>query len=119
MPATKWSDDGFLDGLREQGDSLADNAVQRLIRERDVSEVNRLFQIMRSDNQPLPADLPPSILDFLERTKALPAGVDLERVERGEAVFMRHAFTGPWSSWPRAFRRAMATLHRLAPGSGV
>jgi hypothetical protein len=92
MPTTQWSDDGFLDGLRRQGDSLADGAVARLIQERDVSEVNRLFQIMRSDNQPLPPDLPPSILDFLEQTKELPAGADLERVQRGEAVYMRHAF---------------------------
>jgi hypothetical protein len=94
MTATQWSDDGFLDGLRRQGDPLADGAVERMIQERDDSEVNRLFRVMRSDNQPLPADLPPSILDFLEQTKELPAGVDLERVHRGEAVFMRHAFTG-------------------------
>lgn len=93
MPTTQWSDDGFLDGLRRQGDSLADSAVQRLIRERDVSEVNRLFPLMRSDNQPLPPDLPPQFREFLEQTSELPAGVDLERVRRGEAVFMRHAFT--------------------------
>jgi ER-bound oxygenase mpaB/B'/Rubber oxygenase, catalytic domain len=30
----------------------------------------------------------------VDRTNALPAGVDLERVRRGEAVYMRHAFTG-------------------------
>ncbi|HKI06423.1 MAG TPA: oxygenase MpaB family protein [Thermoanaerobaculia bacterium] len=94
MPATQWSDDGFLDGLRRQGDALADGAVARLIRERDISEVNRLFQIMRSDDQPLPLDLPAPLQEFLDRTNGLPAGVDLERVGRGEAVFMRHAFTG-------------------------
>lgn len=93
MPTTQWSDDGFLDGLRRQGDSLADGTVERLIRERDVSEVNRLFQIMRSDAQPFPPDLAPPILEFLEQTSELPAGVDLERVQRGEAAYMRHAFT--------------------------
>jgi hypothetical protein len=94
MQATQWSDDGFLDGLRRQGDPLADGAVARLIRERDISEVNRLFQIMRSDDQPLPPDLPAPLQDFIDRTNALPAGVDLARVARGEAVFMRHAFPG-------------------------
>ncbi|HKH47051.1 MAG TPA: oxygenase MpaB family protein [Thermoanaerobaculia bacterium] len=94
MQATQWSDDGFLDGLRRQGDPLADGAVERLIRERDISEVNRLFQMMRSDDQPLPPDLPAPLQELVDRTNALPAGVDLERVRRGEAVYMRHAFTG-------------------------
>jgi hypothetical protein len=93
MSATQWSDDGFLDGLRRQGDVLADGAVARMIQERDVSEVNRLFVVARSDNRPLPPDLPPPLLELVERTHRLPAGVDLERVHRGEAVFMRHAFT--------------------------
>jgi ER-bound oxygenase mpaB/B'/Rubber oxygenase, catalytic domain len=93
MPTTQWSDDGFLDGLRRQGDFLADGAVERLIQEGDVSEVNRLFQVMRSDNQPLPPDLPPPIQEFLDKTSRLPAGLDLARIERGEAVYMRHAFT--------------------------
>jgi len=92
MQTTQWSDDGFLDGLRRQGDLLADAAVARLIQERDISEVNRLFQVMRSDDQPLPPDLPAPLQDFIDRTNALPAGVDLARVARGEAVFMRHAF---------------------------
>jgi hypothetical protein len=94
MQTTQWSDDGFLDGLRRQGDPLADQAVERLIREGGLSEVNRLFQILRSDDQPLPPDLPAPFREFLEQTDGLPAGVDLARVQRGEAVFMRHAFTG-------------------------
>ena len=64
-----------------------------MIQERDVSEVNFLFKLARADNQPLRPDLPPPLLEFVERTHRLPAGVDLERVHRGEAVYMRHAFT--------------------------
>jgi hypothetical protein len=93
MQTTQWSDDGFLDGLRRQGDPLADQAVERLIREGGIDEVNRLFRVLRSDDQPLPPDMPEPFREFLARTNRIPAGVDLERVQRGEAVYMRHAFT--------------------------
>jgi hypothetical protein len=93
MQTTQWSDDGFLDGLRRQGDPLADQAVARLIQDGGISQVNRLFGILRSDDQPIPPDAPAAFREFLAQTNRIPAGVDLERVERGEAVFMKHAFT--------------------------
>ena len=93
MKTTQWSDDGFLDGLRRQGDPLADQAVARLIQDGGIAQVNRLFGILRSDDQPIPPDAPAAFREFLAQTNRIPAGVDLERVERGEAVFMQHAFT--------------------------
>jgi hypothetical protein len=93
MQTTQWSDDGFLDGLRRQGDPLADQAVARLIQDGGIAQVNRLFGILRSDDQPIPPDAPAAFREFLAQTNRIPAGVDLERVERGEAVFMQHAFT--------------------------
>lgn len=93
MTTTQWSDDGFLNGLRRQGDPLADGAVRRMIEAGQVDEVNRLFQVMRSDDQPYPADLPAPFREFLDRTSGLPPGVDLDRVRRGEDVYMKHAFT--------------------------
>jgi hypothetical protein len=93
MQTTQWSDDGFLEGLRRQGDPLADQAVARLIQDGGIAQVNRLFGTLRSDDQPIPADAPAAFREFLAQTNRIPAGVDLDRVARGEAVFMKHAFT--------------------------
>jgi len=92
MPKTQWSDDGFLDGLRRQGDLPADEAVARLSEQGGIAEVNRWFQVLRSDDQPLPPGLPAPFREFLEATGGIPADVDLERVRRGEEAFMRNAF---------------------------
>ena len=92
MTKTRWSDDGFLDGLRAQGDLPADQAVARLIEERGIAEVNRWFKVLRSDDQPLPPDLPAPFREFLEATGGIPADADLARLQRGEEVFMRNAF---------------------------
>jgi hypothetical protein len=92
MTTTQWSDDGFLNGLRRQGDPLADATLQRL-NPNQQHQVSRLFQVMRTDDQPYPPDLPEPFLEFLEQTKPLPPGVDLDRVKRGEEIYMKHAFT--------------------------
>lgn len=90
MSLEKWSDDGFLDGLRQMGDPLADRAVEELEARHDLEQVNRLFKTMLANAEPIP-DAPEPLRDFLTKTGTCPADLDRQRVERGGRVFLAHA----------------------------
>ncbi|MEA2559579.1 MAG: hypothetical protein QOH06_1083 [Acidobacteriota bacterium] len=104
----KWSDDGFLDSLRAQGDPLADEAVLRLMAHREVRAVNEIFKTLRADDDPIPADAPEPFREFVEATRELPPGVDRDRLARGGHVFfLKHACSAAVamlaSSLPRGY----------------
>ena len=103
----KWSDDGFLDSLRRQGDPLADEAVLRLMAHREVRAVNEIFKTLRADDDPIPADAPEPFREFVEATRELPPGADLGRLARGGHVFLKHASSAAVamlaSSLPRGY----------------
>jgi uncharacterized protein (DUF2236 family) len=103
----KWSDDGFLDSLRAQGDPLADQAVLRLMAHREVRAVNEIFKTLRADDDPIPADAPEPFREFVEATRELPPGVDRDRLARGGHVFLKHAASAAVamlaSSLPRGY----------------
>ncbi|MCP3959594.1 MAG: DUF2236 domain-containing protein [bacterium] len=91
MAIDKWKDDEFLDQIRKGGDDLADEAVTRLHSEHGIEAVNRIFQNLRGDHQPLPDDAPAPFVDFMEATAEVPGGLDVERLERGVEVLRTHA----------------------------
>ncbi len=92
MTVERWNDDAFLDALRRQGDDLADEAVVRLHADHSIERVNAIFQQLRGDHQPLPDDAPAPFREFMEATAEPPAGLDLERLNRGAEAFRTHAF---------------------------
>jgi hypothetical protein len=103
----KWSDDAFLDSLRQQADPQADRAVARLIAEGGDRAVGYLFRVLRANDDPIPADAPEPFREFMEETRELPPGLDLDRVQRGGDVFLRHAVSAATvllaSSLPRGY----------------
>ncbi|HEX3130725.1 MAG TPA: oxygenase MpaB family protein [Thermoanaerobaculia bacterium] len=107
MGHPKWSDDRFLDSLRQQGDPQADLAVSRLVEERDVRAVNEVFKTLRADDSPIPEDAPAPFREFAEATGGLPSWADRGRLARGGEVFLKHAFSAAVvmlaSSLPRGY----------------
>jgi len=93
MEISRWTDNDFLDQLRAQGDDLADDAVGRLIAEGGVASVNKIFKHMTGEGDPLPEDAAKPFVQFLDDTNSLPSWIDLERIERGEQIYLQHAFT--------------------------
>ena len=93
MADPKWADDRFLDELRRQTDPLADQTVASFLETRSLREVNYIFQTMRSDDQAILADAPAAFQDFVRQTETLPPDIDLARLDRASAVFLRHAAT--------------------------
>lgn len=93
MQPNRWSDDAFLDELRRHADSLADDTVARLEREGEVGAVDRDFVFWRTGEEQLPVDGPPPFREFVAATSGPFDDHDPEQVERGGAVFFRHAFS--------------------------
>src|SRR5207244_2645274 len=88
----QWSDDAFLDSLRDASDPAADACVAALPPEESLQFV---FSKMRTDAD-LPSVLPAAFLEFARATReALDLGDltadDRKRVERGQKFFMTHA----------------------------
>jgi hypothetical protein len=90
--ATRWSDDAFLDGLRGQVDTQADACVVRLFAEGGAARSRELFAHLTSNEDRPPDTAPAALREFFDSTRALPPGTDLARLDRGERVWMKHAF---------------------------
>lgn len=107
MVNSKWSDDDFLDSLRNRGDDLADRVVAELVRSDEVEQAQYLFRVMRSSDTQIPADAPPVIKSFLEATRALPPNLDHGRLQRGAEAFLRRGISANLvlsaSSLPRIY----------------
>lgn len=86
MPDPKWSDDRFLDQLKNQSDDLADETVRRLIADQGIQQIGLIFQQMRSDDSQMPADAPEPLREFIQQTGALPANADPARLDSREAL---------------------------------
>lgn len=90
-PAERWTDE-VLDRLRLQGDPRAHQAVEELQREHGARATALVFATMSANDTPLPPDAPRPLKEFFADTSELPPGVDHARLQRGEQVFMTHAF---------------------------
>jgi len=93
MPPTRWTD-AFLDALRTQGDSLADEYLQKFVADNEIVNIRKVFAEMDSNNEIPPASTFPKLNEFFILTNALPPNIDTKRITRGEMVFQKNAFTG-------------------------
>ena len=91
MDTSRWSD-RFLDSLRREGDSRADESLKAILAKDELATIAALFRKMDSNDEVPPATTFPALADFFRETHELPHGVDLDRVHRGEDVFIHHVF---------------------------
>ncbi len=89
----RWTNE-FCDRLRGLSDELADKYLRLIMADDEKKGVRKLFATMDSNDGIPPADQFPELHEFFELTHRLPPGTDLERIRRGELIFMKHAFTG-------------------------
>jgi len=90
VPNTKWSDDGFLNSLRSQGDPQADAAIEQVVAEGQKESVGPLFMKLKANSTPLPDDAPQALRDFMAATAGLPSGIDVTRLKNGGDAFLRN-----------------------------
>jgi len=93
--ASRWSDDAFLDRLRLQGDVAADACFGALGQAKE--DFRALFAFLNSNHAVLPDEAPDALKRFFAEYARTPTPdgqpLSRERLERGEDVFMTHAFS--------------------------
>lgn len=76
-----------LDAYRNVTDPKAEAVIERLVTEEGPEEARRLFEILiRNVDIPF-ADVPDYVGDYMRDNGTIPAGIDMERVKRGQQVF--------------------------------
>jgi hypothetical protein len=90
--ATRWSEDAFLDEIRRHVDAEADACVARVFAEGAAQGSAALFRHTTSNDAELPEGSPPALVEFFQKTRPLPTGLDPARIARGEFVWMKNAF---------------------------
>jgi hypothetical protein len=84
---SRWTDE-LLNKKRQQGDQLADDAVEQLFKRGNVQAVNDLMRGLVSNDQLVPTGLPVEIQKYLAATPlVLPAWADQAKIERGQKLF--------------------------------
>jgi ER-bound oxygenase mpaB/B'/Rubber oxygenase, catalytic domain len=80
----------MLDELRRAGDPSADAVIGELAHTQQIRAVSRILRHLVDNDQPIPAELPPSIARWLEQTAELPSWVERDRFERGCRLVVEH-----------------------------
>ena len=93
MSSTRWTD-SYLDTLRALGDPLADQHLQKLVADNEITNIRKVFAEIDSNNEIPPASTFPELSEFFSSTGNLPPDIDTRRINRGEMVFQKNAFTG-------------------------
>lgn len=88
---TRWTD-AFLDRLRTEGDAGADLVFEKIQTDGEGRWITDLFRSMDSNDARPPGATFPELEPFFRRGERLPADVDLQRVHRGEDVFIRYPY---------------------------
>jgi hypothetical protein len=79
--------DAKLNEMRHKGDPLADDAVRAVLKRDGVPAVNAIMKNLVRVDQPVPAELPPEVQKYLEKTIDLPEWAETEKIERGQKLF--------------------------------
>lgn len=90
---SRWSN-AFLNKLRGESDELADKYLLLLMEDNEKKGVRKLFATMDSNDAVPPIDHFPELAEFFQITHNLPPGSDLQRIRRGELLFLKHILMG-------------------------
>ena len=80
--------DAYMDGLRLQGDPLADATVDALFADGEVGRYNTLMRWFIVSGQPLPEGIPDAARDYLKATATPPDWVDWAMMEQARQFFI-------------------------------
>jgi ER-bound oxygenase mpaB/B'/Rubber oxygenase, catalytic domain len=82
----RWTDE-LLNGMREQGDPVADDVMEAVLKNGDADAINAVMRTLVSNDQLVPGTLPKDIEDYLAQNVSLPPWADRAKIERGQQLF--------------------------------
>ena len=92
-PASRWSDDSFLNRLRGEGDPEADGCFQQITA--SGQSFGGLFEFLNSNSAVVPDFAPAPIRAYFAACQRVPTPdglpVDMQRLQHGESAFLSHA----------------------------
>lgn len=83
--------DHLLQQMRQQGDPLADEIIQKLFSDRSAAQHFRQLLGKPFQNHTIPAGLPAYLSNFFQETTALPAWTDPILLKKGHQFFESHS----------------------------
>jgi hypothetical protein len=118
---SRYTDD-YLESLRAIADPEPDRLIEELAQTGEISNVNHILHELILNAQTIPTELPDKLEDWLRATDKLPDGADLDRLERGAALFKEHglvismilataSFLEAYAAWKGV--KVMTTTYRL------
>jgi hypothetical protein len=81
-------DTGTIDALKFLGDPLADGVISDLVAEGRIAAVNEVLDHLRTNEYPIPEELPESVREYLRITDVAPEWADVERIARAYDFFV-------------------------------
>lgn len=84
--SSRWTDT-LLDDMRQLGDPLADEPVAAVLTRGGVDDVNAIMRTLVRIDQPVPAELPDELEDYLVDSLPLPPWADMRKIDRGQRLF--------------------------------
>ena len=76
--------------MRQVGDHSADAVIDELARTQQIRGVSHVLRHLVDNDQPVPTDLPASLMAWLKSSGEVPAWADPDRLERGCTVVVEH-----------------------------
>jgi hypothetical protein len=83
---SRWTDE-LLNGMREQGDPVADDVMKAVLKSGNANAINAVMSTLVSNDQLVPSSLPKDIQNYLAKNVALPAWADPDKIKRGQQLF--------------------------------
>src|SRR3954454_6127392 len=80
----------MLDALRLEGDPLADGVIAELEATDQLAAVNDVLRHLTTNDQAIPAGLPPALERYLITTDQPPPWTDYARIDRARNFFHNH-----------------------------
>jgi hypothetical protein len=106
LPVQSW-DDAFLESKRTMCDPLADRVIQQIIDTHELDALNTMMGAMMRNDEIDTKGMPDVAVKYFEDTQELPSWADLELINIGEDVYLRHggsiAFLLMYKSLPECY----------------
>ena len=85
-----WSNE-LLDEVKENADPLADNTITQILDSQELEVVNQCLQLLQQDDQPIPNQAPPELVEYLKSTSSLPEWADPNKMNLAQKFFQTHS----------------------------